>query len=257
MKKICIALFILISGFILLKPIEVGATTHNRAVQNIWLFEVRGVPDEVTINEVDYYQYHYGAFLNDAQVITDYDFAEFFVEDLQYNDMIIFNLPPNSKLRWSALGTNTIDSPNYLINYGSYYEVYGSSDHLIFTGATQQYLDGFAAYIPAEGYGYSYDIGYYDGYDDGERDGLAQGYDDGHLEGYNSGYDDGYDDGDIDGFARGQVEEFNGLAILTTGLFGFLSVLGNIQLLPGFKVAHVLGITIFFGLIYFIVGKRR
>lgn len=61
----------------------------------------------------------------------------------------------------------------------------------------------------------------------------------------------GYAKGYLDGSQGGNV-----FTMITTGLFGFISIIGNIEILPNFKIFYAVGIVVMLGLIAFIIGKR-
>ena len=144
-------------------------------------------------------------------------------------------------------------------------------------GYQEGYVDGHY-----EGYWEGYDAGKMDGYDEGYADGELDGYDDGYTKGYNKGlehsydvgYDDGYEDGKADGFEIGQIAGYNdGYAVgysdglsettdknfgrLLGGVFAGIGAFLGINLLPGISIGAIIAVPIIFGIIAFILGRKK
>lgn len=105
----------------------------------------------------------------------------------------------------------------------------------------------------------TYDDGYVDGYDVGFSEGLETGktladeweYTRGYNSGYSVGYDDGYDKGISENMETG------GFGLILKNVFlGVGSFLG-IQLLPGISIGAIIAVPIVFGIITFILGRRK
>ncbi|MEM0173688.1 MAG: hypothetical protein QXI16_04185 [Sulfolobaceae archaeon] len=137
-----------------------------------------------------------------------------------------------------------------------------------------------------------YQQGYQTGYDDGYDDGISITYDElyesRYQQGLDDGYDNGYDDGKDDGIFLGMQEygifydnswltaeqygtirynkgiqfgveageNFNFGSLLTQIFVGMGSLL-SIDLLPGISIGAIIAVPLVFGIIYFIIGKKR
>ena len=110
------------------------------------------------------------------------------------------------------------------------------------------------------GYNDGYDLGYDDGYDYGEFYGYNMGRHEfgiffesqwrkaewfGYFN-YNLGYNDGLAEKDVGGFG-------GLLTAVSSGLGSFLSV----QLLPNITIGAIVAVPLVFGIIFFILGKRK
>lgn len=150
------------------------------------------------------------------------------------------------------------------------------------------YIDGYN-----DGYNIGYDNGLNDnqgyelGYNKGKNEGYQNGYDEGHFEGYNSGYSNGYntgltegyntgltngynqgyDEGFLEGYDEGynygynvgineQLEDKDFTHLLKSVFIGVGSFLG-INLLPGVSIGAIIAVPIIFGIIAFILGRRK
>ena len=88
---------------------------------------------------------------------------------------------------------------------------------------------------------------------------LLQEYNRGFDNGYNSGYDLGYYEGYNVGYDKGISEnlETGGFGLILKNVFlGVGSFLG-IQLLPGISIGAIIAVPIVFGIISFILGRRK
>jgi len=108
---------------------------------------------------------------------------------------------------------------------------------------------------------YAYNI-YQDGYNDGYYVGYGGGYDvgynDGYIDGSNHGYDVGYDYGYDHGYDKGLVEnpDNNFGTMIRTVLLGVGSIL-SVQLLPNITIGAIIAVPIIFGIISFVLGRRK
>lgn len=113
----------------------------------------------------------------------------------------------------------------------------------------------------SEGYSSGYNdgktVGRQEGFQQGQEIGKEQGIQQGIQQGISQGYNQGYDVGYNTGYADGVETDFNFFNIVLDGIFGTVTRVGNIELFPNFTIGMVVGIVIAFGLIYFIIGKRR
>ena len=125
--------------------------------------------------------------------------------------------------------------------------------------ASNLYDDGFN-----DGYNAGYDVGLQNGYNEGYGDGYEDGVLDGYEGGYNAGYDvglqNGYNEGKEYGYNEGYIEGTKEVSRFPTllrnafeGVGGFL----GIELLPGISIGAIIAIPIVFGVIAFILGRRR
>lgn len=153
-------------------------------------------------------------------------------------------------------------------------------------GYTDGYNDGYTkglengyevGYEHGEEYGYEYgyDEGYINGRDDGYNNGYNVGYNDGFGDGKIAGYDEGYDDGKADGLAVGrehwydvgyqagynkgineQLEDKDFSNLLRSAFVAIGAFLG-INLLPGISIGAIIAVPIVFGIIAFILGRKK
>ena len=152
----------------------------------------------------------------------------------------------------------------YQFTSDNYYII---SQQLFYDTAYQQgfnvgYQQGFSDGL---GESYQYDKGFSDGYQQGYDIGYNEALNIGQTMGYNEarnfyGYYDGtkwYDAktwGEIQ-FSKGQTSETNYFAIMFTGFFSFITLLGGIELLPGLYIWHFVVFPLVFGIIFFIIGR--
>lgn len=110
-----------------------------------------------------------------------------------------------------------------------------------------------------EGHWEGYNSGYNTGYYTGLGEGYNTGYDNGYLTGYDEGFLIGYDEGYIYGYNNGineQLEDKDFTHLLKSVFIGVGSFLG-INLLPGISIGALIAVPIVFGIISFIIGKRK
>lgn len=155
-------------------------------------------------------------------------------------------------------------------------------------GYTNGYNDGYtkgADYGYEVGYNLGYDEGHYDGYDLGYLNGRDEGYNNGYIagkeDGYNEGYDEGYSLGNSDGYEKGfdlgreqgynegydegyskgynigMNIQHNKFSDLLNGVFTAIGTFLGIRLFPGITIGALLAVPIVFGIIAFILGRRR
>lgn len=125
-------------------------------------------------------------------------------------------------------------------------------------GFTQQDIDN--AY--QQGYQDAYDLGFSVGYQDGESKGYGNGYQQGlsilqtdldnmlALE-YQRGYDNGYGQGATN---AGDYSGFMGIIFSGLGIVGSLL---EIELLPNITIGMIVAVPLVFGIIMFIVGRKK
>ena len=111
------------------------------------------------------------------------------------------------------------------------------------------YIPNYDTY--ENGYADGYDAGYGDGFQEGKK--VADEFE--YTRGYNFGWDEGYDYG----YDKGILEnlETGGFGLILKQVFiGIGSFLG-IQLLPGISIGAIIAVPIVFGIIAFILGRRK
>ncbi len=138
-------------------------------------------------------------------------------------------------------------------------------------GRTKDYNDGYL-----DGYNDGNDDGYDTGYYHGEQDGYELGYDDAFNESYDDAFNDGYyiareefgykvgDDwktaewwGSYQ-YAQGlYAQDATGFGSLLTVVFGGFGDLLAIEILPGIYIGAIIAVPLVFGIIFFILGKRK
>lgn len=137
-------------------------------------------------------------------------------------------------------------------------------------GYNSGYENGFENGIEA-----GYDEGYINGRDDGYNNGYNVGYNDGIDAGYNEGYEKGKEDGFEEGFNASREHWYNvgyqvgynkGLneqiadrdfSHLLRSAFVAIGTFLGINLLPGISIGAIIAVPIVFGIIAFILGKRK
>ena len=141
------------------------------------------------------------------------------------------------------------------IQYDLYDEVYGEGfvdgrEYGRSIGRQEGYVDG-----QYEGYWSGYDEGYEEGYNQGYEEGCEEG----DWYGYHEGYSIGYEKGDADGYNRGISEnmESGGFGFVLKQVFVSIGAFLGIQLLPGISIGAIIAVPIVFGIISFILGRRR
>lgn len=185
------------------------------------------------------------------------------------------------------------DDSAFYIYYDIYTDAYMEGYDVGYSeGIERGYGDGYI-----DGHGDGYDEGYNNGlndnngynlgYNKGKSEGFQNGYDEGHFEGYNSGYSNGYntgitegynngltngynqgyDEGFLEGYDEGynygynvgineQLEDKDFTHLLKSVFIGIGSFLG-INLLPGITIGAIIAVPIIFGIIAFILGRRK
>lgn len=81
-------------------------------------------------------------------------------------------------------------------------------------------------------------------------------------DGYNDSYFDGFNDGWYEGFDKGYNKGLNetdatGFVGLLTAVFGGLGALLSIELFPGIYIGAIIAVPLVFGIIFFILGKKK
>lgn len=133
----------------------------------------------------------------------------------------------------------------------------------------------FEYYNPDYDYQDGYDDGYTDGYQAGREAGYQTGKEDGYYNGWNDGYDEGWEKGNESGYNRGyekghnegyqkgyntgineQLADKDFTNILKSAFIAIGSLLA-INLLPGISIGAIIAVPIVFGIIAFVLGKRK
>lgn len=135
-------------------------------------------------------------------------------------------------------------SDGYSIGYNDGYS-YGLIDnHAYDVGYNDGYSDGLRS---SEGYSFGYDDGYDDGYEDGKEYGINFGrehwYDVGYQAGYNAGINEQLADKDFSNLLR--------------SVFVAIGTFLGINLLPGISIGAIIAVPIVFGIISFILGRKK
>ena len=212
----------------------------------------------------NYHNYIYGDILADTIMFDDYDMRFLLNGDL----VVTFDM-------YDIQSNLNFSEDFYIFRQGQ------SSEY------QQGYDDGFLD-------GEDYEQGYNDGYNDGNNEGYNVGYMHGEQAGYYLGYDDGYDDGFLDGenYEQGYNDGYNmgredygirigddwktadwwgsyqyaqglyatdgtGFVSLLSAIFGGLGDLLSIEILPGIYIGAIVAVPLVFGIIFFILGKRK
>jgi hypothetical protein len=137
---------------------------------------------------------------------------------------------------------NNVDG--YTIQFEDYYGV-GWLYSLYGITLTDTYTDG-------------YEFGYEDGLDIGQSLGYDIGYEDGYDSGFLLGKQEGYDIGLAKGFndGVGSATDYSFFGLITQVFVGLGTFLA-IELLPHITIGAILAVPLVFGIISFIIGKRR
>lgn len=96
-----------------------------------------------------------------------------------------------------------------------------------------------------------YEHGYIDGYNEGWEEGNEQGYNRGYQKGHEAGYNVGYNAG-----INEQLEDKDFTNLLKSVFIAMGSFL-SINLLPGISIGAIIAVPIVFGIIAFILGRRK
>ncbi len=163
----------------------------------------------------------------------------------------------------------------YFENDSAFYIKYNVYQYGYDLGYMVGYGDGYNLGLDDgywNGHNDGYDYGYNVGYDDGENAGYVIGYNEGYDYGYNVGYDNGkeygidfgrkhwynvgYEAGYNNGFNEGIKENWEFSRFLKSIFAGIGSFLG-INLLPGISIGAIIAVPIIFGIIAFILGKKK
>ncbi|HEY8363657.1 MAG TPA: hypothetical protein VIK77_12450 [Tissierellaceae bacterium] len=116
------------------------------------------------------------------------------------------------------------------------------------------YKEGFQAGKSSgfkEGEQFGYNNGLADGFSEGWDEGYNAGKEKGYSEGYNIGYNEGYNTGIIE-----QIDDKDFTNLLKSVFVGIGSFLG-IKLLPGITIGAIIAVPIVFGIISFILGRKK
>lgn len=260
---------------------KVNAGYHDHNVFSIYTWTPVGeLGGNVEYNGADYNFYHGGnlwyhgssyalnTFIDELELMYSVGYYLFISFDLKGGSYFGGSAFPEPLLNLSYATIFISDIDTY------YWKFYNDKDSLIYEWSGK-YIDNPVVYVSKDlngafmeqkGYDNGYKdgnaIGYDKGYQFGERDGFENGYIDGfengELSGIDIGYKNGYDDGFDVGVIKGRNEEVpDFLGIMIGGVFTFISVIGNWELLPGLKLIYIVGVTVMFGVVLFITGKRK
>lgn len=96
-----------------------------------------------------------------------------------------------------------------------------------------------------------YNKGYNRGYEKGKEDGIIEGRQGAYQEGYDNGYQNGYNKG-----LSEQLDDKDFTVLLKSAFLAIGTFLG-INLIPGVSIGAIIAVPIVFGIISFIIGKRK
>lgn len=193
-------------------------------------------------------------------------------ESLKLYGVIVFNYP---RILDTPIDTKSI---YYQKNPNTQYQAFKSVDFI----AVKKLSNKLVIYLntPNE----TYNLDYYDGLSDfgGKRityyipeltydDGYADGYDVGYSEGldigkqlideyeYTRGYNYGYSVGYGAGYDKGILEnlETGGFSLMLKNVFLSVGSFLELELLPGIPFGAIIAVPIVFGIIAFILGRRK
>lgn len=203
----------------------------------------------------------------DAVLTYEYEFLKLY-------GVIIFNYPTSQSIiidEKRIIYKETYNSEqqvfyNVNIDYIAVKKMSNKFELYISNAGTVYTLNYYEGVSRLEGYRIKYDIPdytYQDGYNDGYHDGylkgkedsndfyFEQGYQEGYIDGHNSGYNSGYNKGISENMETG------GFGLILKNVFlGVGSFLG-IQLLPGISIGAIIAVPIVFGIISFILGRKK
>lgn len=226
-------------------------------IENILHYKPSGSIDgNTTIHGLEYSYYHGGQLFKNGDAITSLNSFE---QDLDVGEKYLFMFSNSAYNRFHSSGfaqgvfpfnlnyiiVDLIDKNNWVMSFYDY------KDTLVHT-LENVYLDNPIIYVPIELTAeYAYDIGL----NNGRQDGYDKGYDDGLDDGFDKGYDDGLDAG----YNKGINEnvETGGFGMILASAFTALGALLSIQLLPNISIGAIVAIPIVFGVVMFIIGRRK
>ncbi len=104
-----------------------------------------------------------------------------------------------------------------------------------------------------------YEHGYIVGYDEGWEEGNEIGYNGGYQEGHEAGYQEGHEAGYNIGYNAGINEQLDDkdFTVLLKSVFLAIGTFLGINLIPGISIGAIISVPIVFGIIAFIIGKRK
>lgn len=154
-----------------------------------------------------------------------------------------------------------------LLNFVNAFEprIYFSNDSNDFLNDV---AGGLMSYGYASGYRFGYSMGQYEFENQDYQDGYTEGWNASILEnkdhwvntgvlmGYQDGYAIGKQDGYDIGFPEGQATDFGFTTLLASVFVGVGSFL-SINILPNISIGAIIAVPIVFGIIYFIIGRRK
>lgn len=123
------------------------------------------------------------------------------------------------------------------------------------------YKDLLTTYSQAwqEGYDEGYDYGKDDGFNEGYHEGRDYGYELGKVETIDLYKDEWFEQGKSVGYAEGLDENIStgGFMMILSSAFLGVSTLLGIELLPNITLGMIVAVPLVFGLLFFILGKRK
>lgn len=182
------------------------------------------------------------------------------------SDFTIFNIR-------FTVNKNFADN-EYGINYMIRFFWYDSSLYIKYDAYSKGYEDGYGEGF-SNGRDYGRSMGYQEGYVEGQYEGYWSGYEEGYDVGYEEGYEFGYEEGDWYGYHEGyeigydlgygngynqgvsENIETGGFGLVLKQVFGGIGAFLGIQLLPGISIGAIIAVPIVFGIIAFILGRRK
>lgn len=285
MKKILIFLMVLSLGLFLIPNQKISAAHRQNGIYfGEYYYEQGGTSDSYILRpRVRYYT---TTDITNNRVAL-FDGKPYWIGSLTYlaqnrttyygNDTPIFSLSNSGYFTFSELdilhfynGTSSVE-----INPASLMVFQSNNIRFIYNGNVEYEFTSFSNSSELSLIkDYSLDPDYYDGYEVGKQEGLAIGKDIGYYDGFQDGfdiglqestseaYDNGYSAGKHDGYNEGYNE---GLTVNPNNNFGtmiitVLSGVGtvlSIELLPGISIGAIIAVPIIFGIIAFVLGRRK
>lgn len=288
MKKIYYIISTLIITFLLIAKFNVKAMT----IPNVSQIKFYNLIWELRGSWGDMQEYRLSIEVEPGQYETLHYVATTEVENLNLYGVIVFQYPvfKNHSLDERTVYYRRNSNSEFqhfkdvefiaLKKLSNKCELYIKNDGVIhtldfFPGSSDLGGTRITYYIPD----YTYEDGYNEGYNDGYLNGIEAGYRDGEEKGYNMGFDDGYNQGYTNGEEAGynqgyeqghnagyqagynagineQLEDKDFTNLLKSVFIAIGSFLG-INLLPGISIGAIIAVPIVFGIISFILGRKK
>lgn len=152
------------------------------------------------------------------------------------------------------------------ISYDQFSGIYDQGLLLTFTDDTHGYIDlqthgdyYFMAIVNDELTGPAYNEGWDHGYGEGLREGLEQAQQNKEHYGiyYNGQWLTAEQYGEMRYAAGYGEQDVNVFTMIIGAIWSFMTAIGMLEILPGFKIIYIVGISLVFGLVLFITGRGK